>query len=267
MKVYFIGAGPGAADLLTVRAARILARAPLVLYAGSLVSRDILTHCGASAECIDTAALNLEEQVAQFKRAHALDWDVARVHSGDPAIYGAIHEQMRALDAMNVDYEVVPGVSSFTASAAVLKASLTRPEVSQSIIITRAAGRASAVPEGESLAALAAHRATMAIFLSGASLESVVEELLGAYSPETPAALVHKASWPQERQHRAPLGELLKGLDPAQWRLSTMLLVGGALDSEPGLPSQLYNPAYAHKFRKAAAGRSNAPQMTHEARA
>lgn len=255
MKVFFIGAGPGASDLVTLRGARILAEAPLVLYAGSLVSREMLVHCKPDAECLDTAKMNLEEQIAQYERASALDWNVARIHSGDPSIYGAVHEQMRALDRLGIGYEVVPGVSSFTASAAVLNASLTRPEVSQSIIITRAEGRASGVPEGESLAGFAAHGATMAVFLSGASLERVVGELLEGYAAETPAALVCKASWPQEKQVRATLGTLLEGLSPEEWRLSTMLLVGHALSAEPGLPSQLYNPAYAHKFRKAAATR------------
>ena len=256
MKVFFIGAGPGAADLVTLRGARILAEAPLVLYAGSLVSREMLIHCGPEAECLDTAKMNLDEQVAQYERARALDWNVARIHSGDPAIYGAVHEQMRALDRLGIDYEVVPGVSSFTASAAVLKASLTRPEVSQSIIITRSEGRATAVPEGESLAGFAAHGATMAVFLSGASLERVVGELLQGYAADTPAALVCKASWPQEKHVRATLGTLLDDLTQEDWRLSTMLLVGHALSAEPGLPSQLYNPAYAHKFRKAAPAHS-----------
>jgi precorrin-4/cobalt-precorrin-4 C11-methyltransferase len=163
---------------------------------------------------------------------------------------------MRALDRLDIAYEVVPGVSSFTASAAVLKASLTRPEVSQSIIITRSEGRATGVPEGESLAGFAAHGATMAVFLSGASLERVVAELLQGYSEDTPAALVCKASWPQEKHVRATLGTLLNGLSQEDWRLSTMLLVGHALSTEPGLPSQLYNPAYAHKFRKAAPAHS-----------
>jgi precorrin-4/cobalt-precorrin-4 C11-methyltransferase len=241
---------------VTLRGARILAEAPLVLYAGSLVSREMLVHCGPNAECLDTAKMNLDEQVAQYTRARSLNWNVARIHSGDPAIYGAVHEQMRALDQLDIAYEVVPGVSSFTASAAVLNASLTRPEVSQSIIITRSEGRATGVPERESLASFAAHGATMAVFLSGASLERVVDELLQGYAEDTPAALVCKASWPQEKHVRATLGTLLQGLAQEDWRLSTMLLVGHALSSEPGLPSQLYNPAYAHKFRKAAPAHS-----------
>ncbi len=251
MKVTFVGAGPGAADLITLRGARALAEASIVLYAGSLVSRDMLTHCRPDAEIHDTAAMSLEEQVAQYRRAQLNGWDVARLHSGDPAIYGAISEQMSALDELNIPYEVVPGVSSFTASAAVLKTSLTRPEVSQTIIITRSEGRASAVPEGESLAALATHGASMAIFLSGAGLTKALEELRTQLPDETPAALVCKASWPQEKHHVATLGTLLDDISPEDWRLSTMLLVGRALENTPGTPSRLYSPEYSHRFRKA----------------
>jgi len=251
MKVIFIGAGPGAADLITLRGARALAEADIVLYAGSLVSKDMLVHCRGEAELFDTAGMNLNEQIAQYARAKQHGLLVARLHSGDPAIYGAISEQMRALEDLDIPYEVVPGVSSFTASAAVLKVSLTRPEVSQTIIITRNEGRASCIPEGESMAALASHQTTMAIFLSGASLHNTVEELLLSYPGETPAALVCKASWPQEKTYSATLSTLLSGVSPDDWRLSTMLLVGEALASEPGLASRLYSPEYSHRFRKA----------------
>ena len=251
MKVTFIGAGPGAADLITLRGATALSQASLVLYAGSLVSRDMLIHCRPDAEIHDTASLNLEEQIEHYRRAKQHGWNVARLHSGDPSIYGAISEQMRALDDLEIPYDVVPGVSSFTAAAAVLKASLTRPEVSQTIIITRSEGRASSVPEGEALASLAAHGASMAIFLSGAGLVKALDELLTTLSPETPAALVCKASWPQEKQHIATLGTLLDGIRPDEWRLSTMLLVGHALVNGEGVPSCLYSPEYSHRFRKA----------------
>jgi len=250
-KVTFIGAGPGAADLITVRGARSLAEARLVLYAGSLVSREMLIHCHGDAEIFDTSQMNLDEQIAQYKRAQKLGWNVARLHSGDPAIYGAISEQMRALDALEIPYEVVPGVSSFTASAAVLKASLTKPDLAQSIIITRTEGRASSVPESESIEGLASHRATMAIFLSGATLVHTVESLLKAYPGDTPCALVCKASWPQEKVHEATLSSLLEGIAPEEWRLSTMLLVGEALAHEPSSNSRLYSPEYSHRFRKA----------------
>jgi len=251
MKVIFIGAGPGAADLITLKGARALAEADIVLYAGSLVSKDMLVHCRSEAELFDTAGMNLDEQIAQYARAKENGLLVARLHSGDPAIYGAISEQMRALEDLGIPYEVVPGVSSFTASAAVLKVSLTRPEVSQTIIITRNEGRASCIPEGESIEALASHQATMAIFLSGASLQSTVEELLLSYPGDTPAALVCKASWPQEKAYSATLSTLLSGVSPEDWRLSTMLLVGEALASEAGLASRLYSPDYSHRFRKA----------------
>lgn len=252
MKVTFIGAGPGAADLITLRGAKALSDAPLILYAGSLVSKDMLVHCRPDAEIHDTASMNLEEQIAQYRRAQIKGWNVARLHSGDPSIYGAISEQMRALDDLDIPYEVVPGVSSFTASAAVLKASLTRPEISQTIIITRSEGRASHVPEGESLASLAEHGASMAVFLSGAGLLKAVDELLTKLPPETPAALVCKASWPQEKHHTATLGTLLDGISPDEWRLSTMLLVGQALVNGEGNASRLYSPEYSHRFRKAA---------------
>ena len=252
MKVFFIGAGPGAPDLITLRGARLLSESPVVLYAGSLVSRDILQHCRADARILDSSALDLEQQKTEYARARDLNQDVARLHSGDPAIYGAVAEQMRALEEMEIAYEVVPGVSSFTAAAAVLGASLTKPEISQSIIITRTEGRASRVPEGETLASLASHRATMAIFLSGATLASTVRELLREYSPQTPAALVCKASWPAEKYHTSTLGRLVSEIQPSEWTLSTMLLVGEALQNLPGPLSRLYSPDYSHRFRKAA---------------
>ena len=176
MKVYFIGAGPGASDLITLRGANILGRVRMVLYAGSLVPLGMLQHC-RDAELIDTAKLDLDEQEACYRRAQATGYDVARLHSGDPAIYGATAEQMRRLDALNIEYEIVPGVSSFTAAAAAIKAELTKPEVSQTVILTRVSGRASAVPELEAIARLAEHRASMCIFLSGPHLKKIVADL------------------------------------------------------------------------------------------
>jgi precorrin-4/cobalt-precorrin-4 C11-methyltransferase len=252
MKAYFIGAGPGASDLITLRGAQILMRAPMVLYAGSLVSREMLTHCRSDAEIIDTAKLNLDEQEACYIRARENGWDVARLHSGDPAIYGATAEQMRRLKRLGIAYEVVPGVSSFTSAAAVLKAELTKPEVSQTIILTRTGGRASPMPEGESLKSLAAHRATLCIFLSGANLPQIVADLLVSYPPSTPVALVQKATWPQENIHRGMLGCLLDEIDAHDWQLSTLLLVGEALDDTVVGESRLYAADYSHRFRKAA---------------
>jgi precorrin-4/cobalt-precorrin-4 C11-methyltransferase len=251
MKVYFVGAGPGAPDLITLRGAQILAEVPMVLYAGSLVSRKMLTHCRADAEMIDTSKLNLDEQEATYIRAREKAWDVVRLHSGDPSIYGAVAEQMRRLDALGIVYEVIPGVSSFTAAAAVLNAELTKPEVAQTIILTRTSGRASRMPEKESLESLAVHRATLCIFLSGANLPQVVAVLLASYSPETPFALVQKATWPQEKIHRGTLGTMLDEIDAHDWQLSTMLLVGEALDQKPVAESRLYSAEYSHRFRKA----------------
>ncbi|CAM3160409.1 Precorrin-4 C(11)-methyltransferase [Deinococcus saxicola] len=250
-KVYFIGAGPGAPDLITLRGARALGAADLVLYAGSLVPEAVLEHCRPQVQTINTAGLHLDEQRGWYVQAREHGWTVARLHSGDPAIYGATAEQMELLRGLEIGYEVIPGVSSFTACAAALGAELTRPEVSQTIIITRGSGRASAVPPREALGGLAAHGATMCIFLSGRQLESVVAELLAHYPPETPAALVQRVSQPQERSHRAPLAHLLDGLTLSEWALTTMILVGGALGEDLGVTSRLYDPEYAHRFRRA----------------
>lgn len=248
-KVYFIGAGPGAADLITIRGAEILRRVPLVLYAGSLVSRDTLVHCRPDAEIIDTSRLTLDEQEAHYIRAAAQAMEVARLHSGDPSIYGATAEQMRRLDRLGIAYEVVPGVSSFTAAAAVLRAELTKPHVSQTVILTRTAGRASPVPERETLKLLAAHGATLCIFLSGAKLPDVVRELEGAYPPETPVALVRKATWPQQRVFEGELGAMLKSIAEDEWQLSTLMIVGAVLSHDAAPESSLYSADYAHRFR------------------
>ncbi|MEE9425593.1 MAG: precorrin-4 C(11)-methyltransferase [Methylococcales bacterium] len=249
MKVYFIGAGPGAADLITLRGANILGRVSMVLYAGSLVPTDMLQHCAADAELLDTSKLDLEQQEACYRRAFDADCDVARLHSGDPAIYGATAEQMRRLDTLGIEYEVVPGVSSFSAAAAVINAELTKPEVSQSIILTRVSGRASAVPELESIAKLAEHRATMCIFLSGPHLRKIVTDLLLHYPKDTPVALVYRATWPEQRCYQGLLGTVLKDTQHDNWNLTTMLLVGTVLGSDVATESSLYSKDYTHIFR------------------
>jgi precorrin-4/cobalt-precorrin-4 C11-methyltransferase len=250
MKVFFIGAGPGAQDLITVRGAEILKRAPLVMYAGSLVPPEVLRYCRADAQIVDTAKLDLEQQEACYRRAQDLGWDVARVHSGDPAIYGATAEQMRRLDKLAIPYEVVPGVSSFTAAAASLSSELTKPGVSQTVILTRVSGRASPVPEKEALAKLAESGATLCIFLSGPHLRRIVTELRPHYPADTPVALVHRASWPDERSHRSTLGRLLTEVKAKEWRLTTLLLVGRVLSQEVSAESRLYAKDYPHIFRK-----------------
>jgi precorrin-4/cobalt-precorrin-4 C11-methyltransferase len=250
MKVFFIGAGPGAQDLITVRGAEILERVSLVMYAGSLVPPEVLRYCKGDAQIIDTSMLDLEQQEAWYRRAKELDADVARVHSGDPAIYGATAEQMRRLDKLEIPYEVVPGVSSFTAAAASLCSELTKPGVSQTVILTRVSGRASPVPEREALAKLAESGATLCIFLSGPHLRRIVTELRPHYPPDTPVALVHRASWPDERSHRSTLGRLLTEVKAKEWRLTTLLLVGRVLSQDVTAESRLYAKDYPHIFRK-----------------
>jgi precorrin-4/cobalt-precorrin-4 C11-methyltransferase len=251
MRVYFIGAGPGAADLITIRGADVLSRVQLVMYAGSLVSEEMLRHCRANPLIVNTAKLNLEEQEQHYRLAKEKDWDVARLHSGDPSIYGATAEQMHRLRELGIDYEMVPGVPSFVSAAAAIDAELTKPNVSQTIILTRTPGRASPMPAKESLSSLAAHQATLCIFLSGANLSEVIDELLPHYPPDTPVALVQRATWPEERVHRARLGELLNEIDPRSWLLTTMLLVGQVLDDSIVSESRLYAADYSHRFRKA----------------
>jgi precorrin-4/cobalt-precorrin-4 C11-methyltransferase len=258
MKVFFIGAGPGAHDLITVRGAEILKRAPMVMYAGSLVPPQVLCYCSAAAEIIDTAKLDLEQQEACYRRAQAADSDVARLHSGDPAIYGATAEQMRRLDKLGVTYEVVPGVSSFTAAAAVLCSELTRPEVSQTVILTRVSGRASPVPEREALGGLAKSGATLCIFLSGPHLKRIVAELSPHYPADTPVALVYRATWPEQRSHRSTLGRLLTEVRIRDWRLTSLLLVGRVLSEETSAESRLYAQEYPHRFRRARRQRRSA---------
>ncbi len=250
MKVYFVGAGPGAQDLITVRGAEILKRAPMVLYAGSLVPPQVLRYCRGDAETIDTARLNLDEQVECYRRAQLSGWEVARLHSGDPAIYGATAEQMRRLDKLGIAYEVVPGVSSFTAAAALLSSELTKPNVSQTVILTRVSGRASPVPEKEALGELAKSGATLCIFLSGPHLKNIIAELRQHYPDETPVALVYRATWPDERTHRSTLGTVMNEVKVSHWKLTSMLIVGAVLADEQGTASRLYAADYPHKFRK-----------------
>jgi precorrin-4/cobalt-precorrin-4 C11-methyltransferase len=249
MKVYFVGAGPGAPDLITLRGARLLGQVDMVLYAGSLVPTAMLEHCKPGAELIDTAQLDLEQQQACYQRAQAAGIDVVRLHSGDPAIYGATAEQMRRLDALDIAYEVVPGVSSFTAAAAAVAAELTKPEVSQTVILTRVSGRASAVPESEAIAELAQHRSTMCIFLSGPHLKKIVNDLLLHYPPQTPVTLVYRASWPEQRIYQGTLDKVLDENKRGEWNLTTMMLVGAALDKEQLAESSLYSKDFTHLFR------------------
>lgn len=249
MKVFFVGAGPGAADLITLRGAKLLGSVTMVMYAGSLVPSEMLQHCRADAELIDTAQLDLEQQTACYARARERDVDVVRLHSGDPAIYGATAEQMRRLDGLGIAYEVVPGVSSFAAAAAAVSAELTKPEVAQTVILTRVSGRASAVPALESIGRLAQHKTTMCIFLSGPHLKKIVSDLRLHYPETTPVTLVYRASWPDQRIYQGTLATVLEETKRGAWNLTTMMLVGAALDKGAQVESSLYSRDFTHLFR------------------
>lgn len=251
MTVYFIGAGPGAADLITLRGMRLLQQAPLVLYAGSLVAPEMLQYCHADAEIVDTAGLDLDQQTEHYRRAQDHGWDVARLHSGDPALYGATAEQMRRLKALGIPYQVVPGVSSYSAAAAALGSELTKPGVAQTVILTRSEGRSSPMPDGESLDSLAAHGTTLCLFLSGAKLKQTVETLLPHYGADAPVALLRRVSWPDQQIYRGVLGRMLQEVEGKDWRLTTLLLVGPVLADESGADSRLYAVDYVHAFRQA----------------
>ncbi|MBB3213159.1 precorrin-4/cobalt-precorrin-4 C11-methyltransferase [Herbaspirillum sp. Sphag1AN] len=265
MKVYFVGAGPGAPDLITLRGARLLGSVRMVLYAGSLVPTEVLQHCAPGTELIDTAQLDLEQQQACYERAREQDIDVVRLHSGDPAIYGATAEQMRRLDALGIAYEVVPGVSSFTAAAATVAAELTKPEVSQTVILTRVSGRASAVPELESIARLAEHQSTMCIFLSGPHLKKIVTDLRLHYPDTTPVTLVYRATWPDQRTYQGTLGTVLEETKRGSWNLTTMMLVGAALDKGKQVESSLYSKEFTHLFRVVKKNKAGVDEAADEA--
>ncbi len=252
MTVHFIGAGPGAPDLITLRGRDLLARCPVCLYAGSLVPRALLDHCPPGARVVDTAPLDLDAIAAEFAVAEALGRDVARLHSGDLSVWSAMGEQLRRLRALGIPYTVTPGVPSFAAAAAALGAELTLPEVAQSVVLTRTPGRASAMPEGEVLAGFAATGATLAIHLSIHALARVVAELLPVHGADMPAAVVVRASWPDERVVRGTLGtiEALMAAEPAE--RTALILVGRALGAPEFRDSALYDPDYRRRFRGAA---------------
>lgn len=248
MTVHFVGAGPGDPALMTVKAARLLSDAGLIMYAGSLVNPEILSGANPAARLVDSAPLDLEQQVEMMAAAVREGLTVVRLHTGDPSLYGAIQEQREALSVYGVASAVVPGVSSFAAAAAAVGRELTLPGVSQTVIITRLAGR-TAVPEKENLRDLAAHRASMCIFLSSGMLDRVAGELLTAYPPETPVAIVEKASWPEQRVVRGALAELASLGREAGITRQAVILVGEflSLDYER---SRLYDASFTHGFRE-----------------
>ena len=250
MTVHFIGAGPGAPDLITVRGRDLIARCPVCLYAGSLVPKALLDYCPPGARIVDTAPMSLDEIVAEFAAATEAGQDVARLHSGDLSIWSALGEQARRLDALGISYTVTPGVPAFSAVAAALRQELTLPEVAQSVVLTRTSGRASAMPPTETLTAFAATGATLAIHLSIHVLGKVVAELLPAYGPECPAAVVYRASWPEEKIIRAPLAELAAKVTAAGTIDRTaLILVGKTLGADDFRESALYDPSYQRRYR------------------
>lgn len=247
MTVHFIGAGPGAADLITLRGRDLIAASPVCLYAGSLVPQALLAHCPPGANIVNTAPLSLDEIMAEIAAAHAAGHDVARLHSGDLSVWSAMGEQLRRLRALGIPYDVTPGVPSFAAAAAALGAELTLPGVAQSVILTRTSGRASAMPEGETLAAFAATGATLAIHLSVHVLDRVIADLTPHYGADCPLAVVFRASWPDQRVVRATLATL----DPAigQGERTALILVGHALAAEDFDESRLYAGDYDRRYR------------------
>ena len=249
MTVHFIGAGPGAPDLITVRGRDLIGRCPVCLYAGSLVPRALLDHCPAGARIVDTAPMSLDEIATEFVRAHEAGQDVARLHSGDLSIWSALGEQARRLDALGIPYTVTPGVPAFAAAAAALGRELTLPEVAQSVILTRTSGRASSMPPGETLAAFAATGATLALHLSIHVLDRVVSDLIPHYGPDCPVAVVYRASWPEERIVRGTLATIAGQVAQAPMERTALILVGPVLDAADFRDSALYDPAYQRRFR------------------
>ena len=248
--IHFVGAGSGAVDLITVRGAELLKEADVIIYAGSLVNPDLLNYAKESCEIYDSAKMTLDEVLEVMFKAEKEDKMTVRLHTGDSSIYGAIREQMDRLDDEGIDYDVCPGVSSFCGAAASLKAEYTLPDVSQSVIITRMAGR-TPVPEKESIASFAAHGATMVIFLSTGLLKDLSKELVkGDYTEDTPAAIVYKATWPDEKIMRCTVGTLYETAQENNVTKTALIIVGDVLDSEYSL-SRLYADDFSTEFRQA----------------
>lgn len=250
MTVHFIGAGPGAADLITVRGRRLIRRARVVLYAGSLVPRELVAEARKGARVIDTASMTLDEIIDEMKAAQAAGDDVARVHSGDPSLYGAIAEQMRRLDALGIPYDVTPGVPAFAAAAAALRTEFTLPELCQTVILTRTAVRASPMPAGEDLETLARSRATLAIHLSINNLARVVRDLTPHYGSDCPVVVAWRVSWPDEKLIRGTLADIRDQVKQAGLTRTALILVGRALAAPESVSeSRLYAAEHSHVLR------------------
>ncbi len=250
MKVYIIGAGPGDPRLLTLRAAELIASCPVVLFTGSLVPREVVAMARADARVLDSSAMTLDEIVEVIANARDAGQDVARVHTGDPLLFGSTAEQMRRMERLGIEYEVVPGVSSFSAAAAALGRELTLPELSQTVILTRAEGR-TPMPEGEKLRELARHHATIVLFLSITLLREVCDSLIPEYGADCPAAVVHKATCPEQKIVRGTLGDILPRVKEAGIKSQSIIIVGRTLTADDFADSRLYAADFSHRFRKA----------------
>jgi precorrin-4/cobalt-precorrin-4 C11-methyltransferase len=249
MTVHFIGAGPGAADLITLRGRDLIAHCPVCLYTGSIIPRALLAHCPSGARIIDTAPLSLDEIEAEFAAAHAAGLDVARLQSGDLSIYSALAEQLRRLRWRGIPYTLTPGVPAFAAAAAALECELTVPEVAQSVVLTRVGGRASRMPEAEKLAAFAATGATLAVHLAIQAVETIVKELTPFYGADCPAAVVVHATSPEERILRGTLADIAAKVAAERIERTALILVGRALGAEEFRDSALYDADYRRRFR------------------
>ena len=250
MDVSFVGAGPGDVELITVKGQRLLGEADVIIYAGSLVNPALLSLAKQGAVVYNSASMTLDEVIAVMEQAARIGQKTVRLHTGDPSIYGAIQEQMDALEKKKISYDVIPGVSSFLATAAALKCEYTLPDVSQTVIITRLEGR-TPVPEKEKLALLASHNATMCIFLSVHMIENVMNELIeGGYTPDTPVAIVQKASWPEQKIFRGTIATIGEIVTAEKIDRTAMIVVGRCLDSDYAL-SRLYAPEFGHMYREA----------------
>jgi precorrin-4/cobalt-precorrin-4 C11-methyltransferase len=249
MTVHFIGAGPGAPDLITVRGLNLIRRCPVCLYAGSLVPAAVVAEAPDGARVIDTAPLHLDQIIAEMAQAQGLGQDVARVHSGDPSLYGAIAEQMRRLDALGLDYDVTPGVPAYAAAAAALKCELTLPEVSQTVILTRTATRSSAMPDGEDLASLGRSGATLAIHLSITNLARVVRELMPCHGADCPVVVAYRVGWPDQALLRGTLATIREQVKAAGFTRTALILVGRVFGEHVFPDSRLYAESHSHVLR------------------
>ena len=250
MTVHFIGAGPGAPDLITVRGRDLVARCPVCLYAGSLVPPEIIALAPKGARIVDTAPLTLDLIMAEIEAAHAAGQDIARLHSGDLSIWSALGEQTRRLRALGIAYTITPGVPSFAAAAAVLGRELTLPEVAQSVVLTRTSGRASAMPEGETLEAFSRTGATLAVHLSIHALSRVVAETKSHYGEDCPVAIVFRATWPDERVVTGTLGDIEAKLAAEPMERTALILIGRSLGAEDFRESALYDVDYRRRYRR-----------------